>query len=70
MVQYDLLQHDNSPAKDASDASMRERMGLVMAQWLACGVSSSVLNRELISWCSTSGSDAMCVRIILTVGFS
>jgi hypothetical protein len=58
------------PAKDASEASMRERIGLVTAQWLACEVSSSVLNRELISWCSTSGSEAMWALIMLTVGFS
>jgi hypothetical protein len=49
---------------------MRERIGLVTAQWLACEVSSSVLNRELISWCSTSGSEAMWALIMLTVGFS
>ena len=45
-------------------------MGLVTAQWLACEVSSRVLKRVLISWCSTSGSEAMWVRMRETVGFS
>jgi hypothetical protein len=58
------------PAKEASEASIRERIGLVMAQWFAWVVSSSVLNSELINRCSTSGSEAMWALIRLTVGFS
>jgi hypothetical protein len=58
------------PEKEASEASIRERIGLVMAQWFAWVVSSSVLNSELINRCSTSGSEAMWALIRLTVGFS